>query len=127
MRESILATKDPIIIQAAIRGIVAIAAIERVMSRSPIKTIVFGATIDTVRPGFTMHFIGSTLVREQVRAGPRMFERLAEDSLVLWWLPAGQIPTVEDGMTRLERLRSRGPTPEAFTFRARFPPPHRSP
>jgi hypothetical protein len=43
--------------------------------------------------------------------------------MVLWWLPAGQIPTVEDAKERLEHLREHGPTPHAFTFKHRFPPP----
>ena len=40
----------------------------------------------------------------------------------LWWLPAGQIPTVEDGFARLWRLDKFGPTVQAFTFKQRFPP-----
>ena len=44
-------------------------------------------------------------------------------SLVLWWLPAGQLPTVGMAVERLELLRSRGPGPEAFTFRRPFPAP----
>jgi hypothetical protein len=45
------------------------------------------------------------------------------DSLVMWWLPAGRIPTLDEGLTRLSRLRSDGPGPEAFTFRQPFPAP----
>jgi hypothetical protein len=43
-------------------------------------------------------------------------------SLVLWWVPAGQIPTVEQACERLE-LVGAGPSPEAFTFRQTFPAP----
>jgi hypothetical protein len=50
------------------------------------------------------------------------FERLAEAYLVLWWMPAGRIPTIADAEERLELLQANGPTPEAFTFRAHFPP-----
>lgn len=42
---------------------------------------------------------------------------------VLWWVPTGHRPTVEEGMARLERLRREGPGPAAFTFKAKFPPP----
>ena len=41
----------------------------------------------------------------------------------MWWVPAGHVPTVEEGLARLERLRDRGPTQDAFTFRSKFPPP----
>jgi hypothetical protein len=43
-------------------------------------------------------------------------------SLVLWWIPAGRLPTVEQACARLERLAA-GPGPEAFTFRQTFPAP----
>ena len=44
-------------------------------------------------------------------------------SLALWWIPAGELPTSEEGLARLRLLAERGPTPEAFTFRDRFDPP----
>jgi hypothetical protein len=50
------------------------------------------------------------------------FERLATAHLVLWWVPAGHVPTIDEAMVRLERLRRDGPTPAAFTFRAPFGP-----
>ena len=51
------------------------------------------------------------------------FARPAEGYQVLWWVPAGHEPTVEEGMARLEKLRAQGPSPEAFTFKSRFPAP----
>jgi len=42
---------------------------------------------------------------------------------VLWWVPAGTIPTLEEARRRLDLLSRQAPSPEAFTFRARFPPP----
>jgi hypothetical protein len=41
--------------------------------------------------------------------------------LVLWWVPAGHIPTVAEGRERLDHLIKHGPTWEAFTFRDPFP------
>ncbi len=41
----------------------------------------------------------------------------------LWWIPAGKLPTIEDGKDRLEMLREHGPTPDAFTFKRSFPAP----
>jgi hypothetical protein len=51
------------------------------------------------------------------------FERAAGPNMVMWWVPAGTLPDVHDALERLERLTTRGPSPEAFTFRQRFPPP----
>jgi hypothetical protein len=51
------------------------------------------------------------------------FERLSEVYLVLWWIPAGTAPTIEEALARLDHLKSHGPTREAFTFRRPFPHP----
>ena len=51
------------------------------------------------------------------------FERLRDVYLVLWWIPAGTVPTVDEALARLDHLRTFGPTPEAFTFRQPFPHP----
>ncbi len=45
--------------------------------------------------------------------------------LALWWLAAGALPTVEDAKRKLDLLEANGPTPAAFTFKERFPPPGR--
>lgn len=42
--------------------------------------------------------------------------------MVLWWVPAGHEPTVEEAEERLAHLRRHGPTPHAFTFKQRFSP-----
>jgi hypothetical protein len=41
----------------------------------------------------------------------------------LWWVPSGHRPSVAEAMGRVERLRTEGPGPEAFTFREVFPAP----
>ncbi len=51
------------------------------------------------------------------------FERLGIPITVLWWEPAGTVPSVDEALERLETLRERGPTHHAFTFKERFPPP----
>ncbi len=61
--------------------------------------------------------------RDVMRRRREWFERLSEAYLVLWWIPAGTFPTVEDARARLERLRKHGPSPDGFTFRAPFPSP----
>ncbi len=51
------------------------------------------------------------------------FRRLGEAHLVLWWVPAGHRPTVEEAAARLEWLRREGPSIEAFDFRTTFGAP----
>ncbi len=51
------------------------------------------------------------------------FERMSEAYTVLWWIPAGQRPTVAEGKRRLDLLKANGPTQEAFSFKHSFPDP----
>lgn len=51
------------------------------------------------------------------------FEHLEEPFAVLWWIPAGHEPSVEEAEERLRELAARGPTARAFTFKQRFPAP----
>ncbi len=57
-----------------------------------------------------------------MRRRAEWFEKL-ELYMALWWVPAGHIPTIEEGWGKIETLRRLGPTAEAFTFRDLFPPP----
>jgi Domain of unknown function (DUF3291) len=43
--------------------------------------------------------------------------------MVLWWVPRGHRPTEREGVERLELLRSRGPSADAFTFARLYPAP----
>lgn len=60
---------------------------------------------------------------ELFRRRREWFEEHPDPYLVLWWVPAGYIPSVEEADERLDHLRSHGPTAEAFTLKQRFPPP----
>lgn len=64
---------------------------------------------------------------ELMRRRREWFERMDEAFLVLWWVRAGHRPTLEEGTARLEMLRVRGSTSEAFTFRHAFPAPDAQP
>ena len=43
--------------------------------------------------------------------------------MVLWWVKAGELPSLEQAVEKLELLKELGPSPEAFTFRDDFPAP----
>ena len=60
---------------------------------------------------------------EIMRRRAEWFERMAEAYVVLWWVPCGHRPNVAEAIARLDVLRARGPSPEAFTFRRAFAPP----
>lgn len=54
------------------------------------------------------------------------FSRYEGAYQALWWLPAGTVPTINDGLSRLWSLDRFGPSMHAFTFKARFPEPGRA-
>jgi hypothetical protein len=59
---------------------------------------------------------------EVMRRRREWFSRI-EGHQVLWWVPAGHVPTVEEAKERLDLIADHGPTPEAFTFKRRFSAP----
>lgn len=57
----------------------------------------------------------------QVMAQRRQwFEKPAGAFMALWWVPAGTLPRVEEGLERIALLDRLGPTPQAFTFKQPF-------
>ena len=51
------------------------------------------------------------------------FSKSDEAYLVCWWVPAGTIPSVEEAVVRLERLRRDGSGDDVFTLRDARPAP----
>jgi hypothetical protein len=64
--------------------------------------------------------------RPVLRRRREWFERLADATTVLWWVPAGHRLSVAEAQARLDHLRERGPTPTAFTLRETYPAPGES-
>jgi len=51
------------------------------------------------------------------------FEKPSGAYMVLWWVPSGYRPDLDEVLLRLQRLDREGPTAQAFTFKVRFPAP----
>jgi hypothetical protein len=51
------------------------------------------------------------------------FDRFDGAYQALWWIRAGTVPSVNDGLSRLWYLDRFGPSPHAFTFKTRYPAP----
>ncbi len=58
-----------------------------------------------------------------MRRRAEWFHRAREAYVVLWWVPVGTVPSLDEAKARLEMLRAAGPSPAAFTFRRRYPAP----
>lgn len=51
------------------------------------------------------------------------FEAYGSASLVLWWVPRGHEPSLEEARVRLDMVAADGAGPAAFTLRSPYPPP----
>ena len=58
-----------------------------------------------------------------LRDRERWFEKSDIPALALWWVSAGTVPSVDEGIQLREHLRQHGPSDHAFTFKKRHPVP----
>jgi hypothetical protein len=58
---------------------------------------------------------------EPLRRRREWFHVADEAYAVLWWVPAGHIPTMDEAAQRLALLRDDGPGPDGFTLREPYP------
>ncbi len=52
----------------------------------------------------------------------RWFVPIGGLTTAMWWVPDGERPALDEGLSRLEHLRRKGPTPHAFSLRRQFDP-----
>jgi hypothetical protein len=58
-----------------------------------------------------------------LRDRKRWFEKFEGPYYALWWISAGQLPSIEDARQRLDHLRQHGDSAYAFSFKHLFPMP----
>ena len=58
-----------------------------------------------------------------MRDRKRWFEIFDDPYYALWWIPAGELPSTEEGKERLDHLRENGDSAFAFSFKNVFPKP----
>lgn len=68
-------------------------------------------------------YVYKSMHREVLIKRRNWFERPDGLYQALWWVPAGHIPSPQEGLDRLEHLKKNGPTSQAFNFKTRFPHP----
>jgi uncharacterized protein DUF3291 len=75
-------------------------------------------SVDTLR-----EFVYKNAHHGVLRDRKRWFEKFEGPYYALWWIPAGQIPSIEEGKERLDYLRQHGDSAFAFSFKNLFPEP----
>ena len=68
-------------------------------------------------------FVWKTVHKRVYEKRSKWFAQPDQAHFVMWWVPAGHIPTVEEARERLAHLTSHGESPTAFTLRGAYPPP----
>jgi len=71
-------------------------------------------------------YVYKTAHADIMRRRKEWFDRMEDSHLVLWWVPVGHRPSVEEAIARLELLRASGASAQAFGFSQSFPPPQAS-
>lgn len=67
-------------------------------------------------------FVFNGLHLEVMRRRREWFQRFGKAYMVLWWIPEGHKPTLEEANERLDYLQTHGVTAYAFDFRHKFEP-----
>ena len=75
-------------------------------------------TVETLR-----EFVYKNAHYGALRDRKRWFESFNAPYYARWWIPAGHLPSVEEGKERLDYLRQHGDSAHAFSFKHVFPGP----
>ena len=60
------------------------------------------------------NFVWNTVHRQFYGRRGEWFKVLGDMHFVMWWVPAGHRPTLDEGLARLDHLRANGDTDHAF-------------
>jgi hypothetical protein len=74
-------------------------------------------TIESLR-----HYVYKTAHAELLRQREAWFEKFSGTYMVLWWVPVGHRPGMDEATQRLAHLEKHGPTQFAFRFKKTFEP-----
>jgi uncharacterized protein DUF3291 len=62
------------------------------------------------------HFVWNTVHKRFYMKKGNWFTPMTKPHFVMWWIPAGHIPTAQEALARLDRLTREGPTEHAFAW-----------
>lgn len=62
-------------------------------------------------------FVYSSVHSYFLKNKKKWFDMNGPSQFVMWWLPAGQLPTISMAKEKLELVEKNGPSAQAFTFR----------
>lgn len=69
-------------------------------------------------PEHLEQFVWNTIHKRIYAKRAKWFEAAGQANFVMWWVPAGHVPSVEEAFERLEDLRESGASERAFGWEA---------
>ena len=66
-------------------------------------------------------YVYKTAHAEIMRHRAEWFEKFRGEFIVLWWVPVGHRPSIDEAKKRIAHLNQYGPTEFAFNFKVTFP------
>ncbi len=69
------------------------------------------------------HYVYRSAHVDLLRDRDAWFNKTVQAHQALWWIPAGHVPSEQEGVERLQHLQQHGPTATAFTFARPQPMP----
>jgi hypothetical protein len=70
-----------------------------------------------------MEFVFKGKHSEVLRKRKDWFENFGKPYTCFWYVRAGQVPSVQEAVQRLDHLQKNGPSEHAFDFKTRYPEP----
>ena len=69
------------------------------------------------------HFMYKTFHSNFLKRRKEWFQTFGKVSTAMWWIPNGQVPTIEESVEKLDYLQKNGSTELVFDFKNKFPAP----
>lgn len=66
------------------------------------------------------NYVYGTVHSYFLRNKKRWFQPIGHPHFVMWWIPEGETPTVQEGKRRLDLFKKNGASVDAFTFQKVF-------
>lgn len=70
------------------------------------------------------NFMYKTFHADFLKRRREWFQRFGKVYTAMWWIPAGQFPTIQEAVGKLDDLEKVGASEEAFDFKTKFPKPN---
>ncbi len=69
------------------------------------------------------NYVFKTFHSDFLKRRKEWFHTYGKVHTAMWWIPAGQFPTVKEAVKKLDDLQKNGASQEVFNFRHKFPKP----